>query len=474
MNVLSQIIEKKRERLAQAKEVVSLERIRSDAFAKRISSTPHALRRALHADGINIIAEFKRRSPSKGVIRADADLPWIVERYQKGGAVAVSVLTEEDHFDGSLADLQAVKTCIALPVLRKDFIIDEYQVYESAAAGADAVLLIVAALEDQQLVSLWRLAEDILEMDALVEVHSAEEMKRAAGCGAKLIGVNNRDLRTFAVSLDTSLQLAPLAPQDALLVSESGLNDAADLRRLREHGFSGFLIGESLMRAVRPDRKIAVLKSEMPDEIFVKICGITNPGDALAAVEAGANALGFNFYRPSPRYISPTRAREIINQLPASVLTVGVFVNEDLQSVLRIAEEAGVVALQLHGDESPEYCRELDYYYLIKALGAAQDFDLEQAGDYEYDVEAIMLDTKDDRLRGGTGRVFDWSIAQDVNRLLPELFLAGGLSPENVAQAINTVRPYAVDACSSLEESPGRKNHERVRAFVKAARSVKP
>ena len=249
MDVLSEILARKRERVEEAKRVVLLEQLRGEALAKRHNSTPHALRRKLEADGINIIAEFKRRSPSKGVIRADADLSSIVRSYEAGGAAAVSVLTEEDYFDGSLDDLREVKKNVALPVLRKDFVFDEYQVFETAAAGADALLLIVAALDDERLSFLRRLAEDEFGMDALVEVHNADEMKRAAACGAKLIGVNNRNLRTFEVSLETSVQLAPLAPAGALLVSESGLHDNADLRRLKEHRFSGFLIGESLMRA---------------------------------------------------------------------------------------------------------------------------------------------------------------------------------------------------------------------------------
>ncbi|HEV2837303.1 MAG TPA: phosphoribosylanthranilate isomerase, partial [Pyrinomonadaceae bacterium] len=178
---------------------------------------------------------------------------------------------------------------------------------------------------------------------------------------------------------------------------------------------------------------------------FVKICGITNLEDARAAVDAGAEALGFNFYAPSPRYISPTAAREITRHLPNSILKVGVFVNEELESVLRTVTEAGLSAAQLHGDESPEYCDKLAGLYVIKAFSAGNDVDLEA-----YNVEAIMLDTKDDVLRGGTGRVFDWSIAQHAGSSTRKLFLAGGLSPENVAAAITTVRPYAVDACSSL------------------------
>ena len=262
MDVLSDIIGKKRERVEEAKQAVPLERLQTGAFVRRGTSTPHALRRALQSDGINIIAEFKRRSPSKGVIRADADLPTIVRSYQAGGAVALSVLTEQDYFDGSLEDLRAVKRCVDLPVLCKDFVLDEYQVYEAAAAGADAILLIVAALNDRQLDSLRRLAEDELGMDALVEVHNSEELDRAASCGATLVGVNNRNLRTFEVSLETSVELARLVPRDALLVSESGLNQAADLRRLKEHAFHGFLIGESLMRAPDPEGALRDLRND--------------------------------------------------------------------------------------------------------------------------------------------------------------------------------------------------------------------
>ena len=207
---------------------------------------------------------------------------------------------------------------------------------------------------------------------------------------------------------------------------------------------------------------------------FIKICGITNIDDALAAVAAGADALGFNFYKPSPRYVTPQTARQIISKLPLTVLTVGVFVNEaSPQSVRDIANEATVAALQLHGDESPGYCQDLAKdRYVIKTFSVSNDFDVQKI--YDYHVEAIMLDTKHNSLRGGTGRVFDWSFAKEVNEFVSKLFLAGGLSPDNIEEAIATVRPYAIDACSALENEPGMKNHERMRAFVEMARSVKP
>jgi indole-3-glycerol phosphate synthase len=254
MSFLSQIIERKRQRLESAKQTASPESF-------EIPRNSHRFRQALLRDGINIIAEFKRRSPSKGVIRADPDLKRVVKSYATGGASALSVLTEEDYFSGSLDDLKVVKKSVDLPVLRKDFIIDEYQVYESAAAGADAVLLIIAALEDEVLSHLRRLIEDDLGMDALIEVHTRHEMQRAIACGANVIGVNNRNLHTFEVSLETSLSLAAEAPAGTVLISESGLNNSIDLARLHEAGYRGFLIGESLMRSENPEAALRELMS---------------------------------------------------------------------------------------------------------------------------------------------------------------------------------------------------------------------
>jgi indole-3-glycerol phosphate synthase len=261
MNVLSEIMAKKQERVTAAKEVVSLDEMRRLASEARGSAKPHALLDALRRDGVNIIAEFKRRSPSKGMIRGDADVTGIARSYEAGGAVAMSVLTEEDYFAGSLDDLRTVKATVDLPVLRKDFMFEEYQIYEAAAAGADAILLIVAAINDETVSSLRRLAEEELRMDALVEVHTADEMKRAIACGATIIGVNNRDLRTFEVSLETSIALATQAPRESVLISESGLKSSNDLQCLRDAGYRGFLIGETLMGAPKPDEALRQLLS---------------------------------------------------------------------------------------------------------------------------------------------------------------------------------------------------------------------
>ncbi len=262
MDILREIIAGKRVRLARARETRPLESLREAAVEVRKSAMPHALREALEDDErFNIIAEVKRASPSLGMIRDDAEPAVIARRYEAGGAAAISVLTEEDRFRGSLEDLREVRRAVRLPLLRKDFIFDEYQLYEAAEAGASALLLIVAALNDEALTRLLRITEDELGMDALVEVHTEEEMQRAAVCGAKLIGVNNRDLRSFKVSLETSVKLITAAPAAALCISESGLRTPDDLRRLRALGYRGFLIGETLMRASSPEETLKTLLS---------------------------------------------------------------------------------------------------------------------------------------------------------------------------------------------------------------------
>jgi len=265
MDLLSEIVARKRQRVEAAKQIVLVGEMLLQAQEARARAQAHAFSERLKTDyQVNIIAEFKRQSPSRGAINSDADPVTMTRTYESSGAAAVSILTEEDYFDGSLDDLRAVRSAVRLPILRKDFIFDEYQVYESAVAGADALLLIVAVLNDETLVRLRRLTEDELRMDALVEVHTREEMDRACNSGAKLIGVNNRNLGTFAVSLETSAQLAPFAGEHALLVSESGIESADDIRRLYDLGFRGFLIGESLMRADDPGEALKRFTQRIP------------------------------------------------------------------------------------------------------------------------------------------------------------------------------------------------------------------
>jgi len=257
-NFLTQILAKKRQVVGRLQHEFFARGFRERALEIRSNATPHRLLRALEAElpRLKIIAEFKRRSPSAGIFRDDLSVADVARRYERGGACAISVLTDDEYFGGSLEDLSAARSSAKLSVLRKDFIIDPIQIYEAAIAGTDAVLLIVAALDGALLGRLREAAEDELGLDALVEVHTSDELQRALDAGAKIIGVNNRDLKTFQISLNTSECLIAEAPQDSVMISESGLRDPEQLRCLRALGFRGFLIGEALMRATDPEKAL--------------------------------------------------------------------------------------------------------------------------------------------------------------------------------------------------------------------------
>jgi len=244
-DILSQIVAHKRARLTEAKRQRSLAELCA-AVTPRTEGGRflHGLQR----DAINIIAEIKRRSPSKGIIREHFDPLVIAQNYAANGAAAISILTEEDFFDGSLEYLRTIRAVTDRPLLRKDFIFDEYQIYEAAEAGADAILLIAAMLEGPELRDLMELAYS-LGLDALVEVHDRDEAEQVLRCEVRLLGINNRDLRTFTTDLNTSLALGAELPRTITLVSESGIRTRDDIERLRAAGFSAFLIGEELMRA---------------------------------------------------------------------------------------------------------------------------------------------------------------------------------------------------------------------------------
>ena len=249
--VLDRIVEAKARRVSDLKLARPVNELSIGAY--EASATPRCrMSEALSGRRrTNIVAEIKHRSPSKGVIREEFDPVAIAVSYETAGAAALSVLTEEDFFGGSLTHLRAVRERVGLPLLRKDFHFDEYQLHEALAAGADAVLLVVAILEDELLTDLIALASE-LKLDALVEVHNAAEMESAVAAGARMIGVNNRDLTTFNVELETSLDLASVAPRDAVLVSESGIHTGHDIKRLKQAGYNAFLVGEHFMRAADP------------------------------------------------------------------------------------------------------------------------------------------------------------------------------------------------------------------------------
>jgi indole-3-glycerol phosphate synthase len=249
-NKLERIVEARREAIAHRKRVLPLValKIAAEKKASQVRDFPGALGRP----SLNVIAELKKASPSRGLLRDDYQPAALATELEQAGAAALSVLTEEDFFQGSLAHLKEARGATQLPVLRKDFIVDPWQVWEARAGGADSFLLIVAILDDATLRELLSLGRD-LRMEPLVEVHTREELSRAVDAGARIIGVNNRDLRTFQVRVETSLEMVDAVPDECIAVSESGLRSHDDLMRLQRAGFDAFLIGEHLMENPRPD-----------------------------------------------------------------------------------------------------------------------------------------------------------------------------------------------------------------------------
>src|SRR5690349_18488972 len=299
---LANIVARTKSDLQERKRETPLEEIQRRAAAQ---PAPRDLRAALrNGPDIKLIAEVKRASPSKGLLAPHLDPLEVARTYESHGAAAISVLTEPHFFLGSPAYLTAIKRSVQLPVLCKDFIFDEYQVYEARAWGADAILLICAILDQTQLRHLLGIAYS-LHMYCLVEVHSEDEARRAVAAGAQIIGVNSRDLVTFQMNQRLLQELRPLIPPDRVVVAESGIHTPADARRLARYGAQAMLVGESLVASRDIPAQMHALLQGANASTQVKICGLRAPEHALAALDAGTDMLGLIFYEPSHRYISP-------------------------------------------------------------------------------------------------------------------------------------------------------------------------
>jgi len=380
-------------------------------------------RDALAGSGLAAVAEIKRRSPSAGELRPDADPATLAPQLVAAGAAALSVLVDE-RFGGSLDDLRAARAATDAPLLGKGFFREEDDLRRLQEAGADAALLLLRDLDDARASELMRAAAG-LGLDALVEAHDADELERAVRLGADPIGINARDLSTFRVDRRAQLDLVAHAPCDRVVVAESGVHSRAQGAAAELAGADAILVGTSLMRSPDPAAKLAELASRP----LVKVCGLTRQEDVDVAVEAGADLAGFVLARETPR-----RAPRVLD-VPETVLSVAVLVGE--------AEETEADLVQLYGRENGHRSR--DGVLLRHGRRVAQVLDLPWQRDDPSHLE---------RAAAAEGRVM----------------LAGGLGPENVAAAIAAVRPWAVDASSSLEVAPGIKDHARVRAFVAAAR----
>ncbi len=376
---------------------------------------------ALRAPRLGAIAEVKRRSPSAGDLRPDAEPAELARSFELAGAAAVSILVDE-RFAGSWEDLKAARTTTSLPLLAKGFFSSPEHLAEAREAGADAALLLLRDLDDPVVVKLMAAAQE-LGLDVLVEAHDVVELRRAETIGAEVIGLNARDLSTFDIDRPAQLELVARAPRDRVVIAESGVQNRAHAAAAELAGADAILVGSALMRAPDPAAKLADLLRRP----FVKICGLTRAEDVAAAADAGADLAGFVLAE------SPRRADGPL-PVPDSMLSVGVFVGEH--------EDVGTDLVQLYAQENGHRAR--DGVLLRSGAEVAKVLDLP------------WLEEDEEHLERAT-------------RVEGRVLLAGGLSPENVRTAIETVRPWAVDASRSTEASPGIKDHDKVRAFVAAA-----
>ncbi len=380
---------------------------------------------ALAAPGLGAIAEVKRRSPSAGDLRPDADPARLASQFANAGAAAISILVDE-RFGGSLEDLRAARAATTAPLLAKGFFTEELDLLKLKVAGADAALVILRDVDDQRAAALLSYARE-LGIETLVEAHDANELHRAVALDAEVIGVNARDLTTFELDRGKQLELvARMRGQDAVVVAESGVRTRAQGAAAELAGADAVLVGSALMQAADPAAKLRELSSRP----LVKVCGLTRADDVEAAVEAGADMLGFILAEQSPR-----RAPGVL-PVPDDRLSVAVFVGE--------AEDTGADLVQLYEREEGRV--------------RGRDAVLLRAGEPVAHVVDLPWDEPDplhlQRAVVREGRVM----------------LAGRLGPDNVREAVRAVSPWAVDAASQLESEPGVKDHDKVRAFVAAAR----
>ncbi len=433
----------------------------------------------------NIIAEIKFRSPSQCTLQRNTpeNIKKIISAYDTY-ASALSIVTDKKFFGGNPKLITKVKKMTRTPVLRKDFIIDPYQIYESAYYGADAILLIASLLSEKTLKSMIRTAGK-LGMHCIVETSAEKDVRKAMKAGARIIGINNRDLKTMKVDLRRTLELKGIIPHDRVVVSESGIRNMNDILLLDTNAV---LVGTSLLKAGSVLKKIRSLH-----RCKTKICGIRTSKEAVHAVEAGADILGFNFYPGSPRYVSPRTASRIISKLPPTVQAAGIFVNSSAEDIISITTKTGIDLVQLHGRESEKMGDKMESR-LIRVCRISNRHDLGQNPSAHSEnlfckgqstkCYALLLDTYSPSLYGGTGNRINPQLLRDFFRGTfgessndseylcagRKVIIAGGLNPSNVREVLS-FRPFCVDACSGVESIPGRKDPLKVSKFISVVRS---
>ena len=422
------------------------------SFKDQLIESDRHFYQALDQEDSVFILECKKASPSKGLIRENFDLDLIAGTY-KNYASAISVLTDEKYFQGDFEYIKTVREQVSQPVICKDFIVDPYQIYLARYYQADAILLMLSVLDDDAY-QAYRDTAHSLNMGVLTEVSNEHELVRAIALGAKVIGINNRDLRDLSIDLNRTKELAVKIPQDRIVISESGIYEHQQIKDLSAYA-NGFLVGSSIMSQANID--LACRKLILGEN---KVCGLTHARDAADVHKAGAVYGGLIFVEKSPRFVALEQARLVM--LGAPLAYVGVFQNEQIELVAFTAKSLGLSAVQLHGDESPKYIKQLiavlpDNCEVWKAHGITDSLP-----EFEkYNVSKHILDTRVGEQSGGTGQRFDWTLLNQQDCDKNSIIIAGGLTPENARQAA-LIGCAGLDFNSGVESAPGKKDAEKL------------
>jgi tryptophan synthase beta chain len=471
------------------------------ARAARSAPAPRPIAERLAAPGLHLVAEVKRSSPSAGAIAPAVDVVARARAYAAGGAAAISVLCEPHWFGGSVADLRAVRAAVSVPVLAKEFVVDPRQLPVLRAAGADIVLLLAALHPARRLANLVRRAFD-LGLEPLVEIHAARELDAALASGARLVGVNSRDLGTLVVDPDRPIRLRELVPAERIAIAESGVRDAGTLRRWRAAGYDAALVGEALMRAADPRAAAAafVHAGTVPDDPgatarapFVKICGLVDAAGVQAALAAGADAIGLNFVAGTPRHVSLAEGADLARRARAAAplghapFVVAITANADAGLLAAIVRDVDPDAIQFNGGESPELfaASPRPAWFVLHlpadagdgAAGLAAEVVATGRRYLAAGAARLLLDTAGGPHLGGTGRRSDEAVAAAVARAIP-VILAGGLNPANVGAALLAIPAVGVDVASGVERprlagARPTKDPLPVALFAKRARAIR-
>ncbi|GAB1621105.1 bifunctional indole-3-glycerol-phosphate synthase TrpC/phosphoribosylanthranilate isomerase TrpF [Agarivorans albus] len=446
------------DKIVADKEIWLAERMQSQALASfidQVEPTERSFYDALSGSPAKFILECKKASPSKGLIRPEFDLDLIASVY-KNYAAAISVLTDTKYFQGEFDYVTQVREQVEQPVLCKDFFIDEYQIYLARYHKADAILLMLSVLDDNEYRLLAEVAHK-LNMGVLTEVSNQQELERAIDLNAKVIGINNRNLRDLSITLDRTPELAKQIPEDRIIISESGIYQHQQVRELAKYA-NGFLVGSSLMS--QDDVDMACRKLILGEN---KVCGLTREQDVKTVYQAGAIYGGLIFAEKSPRCVNLAQAEKLSQAAPLNF--VGVFVNSSVEEVANIANQLKLHAVQLHGDEDEQFIEQLkeklNSSLVWKALGVSEALPKALSN-----ADKILFDSKVAGQCGGTGQTFDWQLLGEHSH---GAMLAGGISPSNIQDAL-AYAAAGLDLNSGVEQAPGVKDPAKINAAFEQIR----